>query len=132
MWFSRCNIALTSKNTRSFPGVFRKISGKFPGKFFVNFQNFGNFPEIFPKVSLILHLFIVFKKVIFALHHCIYLKKPPEFCGSFPWIFLDAFPGVFIISEKLSGKFFREYYKYINTRPHLPQKIIIYLSITIL
>ena len=84
-----CIIAFVRKKHPEFPENFpEKI---LPGIFGIS----EIFPGIFPKFSWVSTTFIIVKRVIFALYHCTYTKKHPEFSGSFSCIFRGNFFGNF-------------------------------------
>ena len=85
------------KKHLDFSGNFREFFGKFPGKFFANFRNFGNLPESFSDFPV----FFNNKNINFSsVNYDLYQKTPcvfREFSG------ISDFPG-FSNSGKFSEK----------------------------
>ena len=102
-----CNITFTRKNSPEFPG-------NFPGKFLPGIFDISEiFPEIFPKFSWSSTTFLIIKIVIFALYHCICIKKYPELSGNFPENF-----------REISGEIFREFSEFRKLPGNFPEIFI--------
>ena len=63
--------------------IFREFSGNFPGKFFANFMNFGNFHKLFPESFFAFIIFCNAAQLYFHAVIVLTLKNHSEFSGNF-------------------------------------------------
>ena len=110
----------TSKNTLCFPGIFRRISAKFPGKIFANFRNFGNFPEISPEIFPDFPMFYNNKHIYFCAVPWNFHRKCPlyfrEFSGNFRGKFFANFRNLGNFPEIPLGVFYEFSTFYVNKK----------------
>jgi hypothetical protein len=92
----------TPRFSGNFPGIF----GKFSGKIFANFRNFGNFPEISPGIFPDFPTFYKHKKIDFSSVSLCLTEKNTR---NFREVFRRKFFREFLECVKFSGKFSRNF-----------------------